>query len=153
MADHPDIPALMARLHDFVTMSRVGLLPRPITPHEAGDAAAALSRLTRALAERDAELEVRRIKIYRAEERATSAEELLRDRTELIDVAKTGENWPCHACGFGHSASIDAHYEAKCQILAQLAERERDDAREALTLALRERDEALDALAKVRGDA
>ncbi len=61
MADHPDIPALVARAAAWIELSEKGMVR--VAPFErtnetvflVQDLAAALSNLTRALAERDAE--------------------------------------------------------------------------------------------------
>lgn len=52
----------------------------------------------------------------------TSAEEGLKE----VLAGNPIDNWPCMACGFGHSAACDAGYETQLRERAEAAEAERD---------------------------
>lgn len=82
MADHPDIPALVARLAERAEYCKCD------EHTDMRDAAAALSRLTRALAERDAELAQMELRARRIGEAADETIQKLiaarRERDEAL---------------------------------------------------------------------
>ena len=75
----------------------------------AGDLDAALARLAQVEAERD----------HEQAGREAAAEQI----NDLL-AGREISNWPCCACGYGHSASIDAGFETELRLRAEAAEQQ-----------------------------